>query len=53
MVTTFGRVVARKGVRQRFPELVERQAIPVPLDFIAPLLEDSSRQFRKIFVEGK
>ncbi|MBI2987589.1 MAG: extracellular solute-binding protein [Deltaproteobacteria bacterium] len=53
VVTTFGRVVARKGVRQRFPELVERQAIPVPLDFIAPLLEDSSRQFREIFVEGK
>ena len=53
VITTFGRVVARKGVKQRFPELVEKPAIPVDLDFMAPVLEESSRQFREIFIDGK
>jgi iron(III) transport system substrate-binding protein len=53
VITTFGRVVARKGVKQRFPELVERPAIPVDMEYIAPLLEESSKQFREIFVNAK
>jgi hypothetical protein len=53
VITTFGRVVPRKGVKQRFPELVEKPAIPVDLDFMAPVLEESSRQFREIFIDGK
>ena len=53
VITTFGRVVARKGVKQRFPELVERPAIPVDLEYMAPVLEESSKQFREIFLDGK
>lgn len=52
MITTFGRVVARIGVKQRFPELLERQSIPVDADFIGPIVEESGREFRQIFLGG-
>jgi len=39
MITTFGRVVARKGVKQRFPELVEKESFLVDVDFIGPVLD--------------
>ncbi|MBI4524898.1 MAG: extracellular solute-binding protein [Deltaproteobacteria bacterium] len=53
VITSFGRVVARRGVRQRFPELLERQPITVDPNFIAPILEESSRQFREIFLDRR
>jgi iron(III) transport system substrate-binding protein len=50
MITTFGRVVARKGVKQRFPELVEKDYFLVDVDFIGPILEQSGKEFSQIFL---
>jgi len=50
MITTFGRVVARKGVKQRFPELVEKEYFLVDVDFIAPILDQSGKEFSQIFL---
>ena len=50
MITTFGRVVARKGVKQRFPELVEKEYFLVDVDFIGPLLDQSGKEFSQIFL---
>jgi len=50
MITTFGRVVARKGVKQRFPELVEKESFLVDVDFIGPLLDQSAKEFSQIFL---
>lgn len=50
MITTFGRVVGRKGVKQRFPELVEKQSLLVDADFIAPILDQTAKEFGQIFL---
>ena len=50
MITTFGRVVARKGVKQRFPELVEKDYFLVDVDFIGPLMDQSGKEFSQIFL---
>jgi len=50
MITTFGRVVARKGVKQRFPELVEKEYFLVDVDFIGPILDQSGQEFSQIFL---
>jgi iron(III) transport system substrate-binding protein len=50
MITTFGRVVARKGVKQRFPELVEKEYFLVDVDFIGPILDQSGKEFSQIFL---
>ncbi|MGH7769193.1 MAG: ABC transporter substrate-binding protein [Candidatus Binatia bacterium] len=50
MITTFGRVVGRRGVKQRFPELVEREPLLVGVDFIAPILDQSAKEFSQIFL---
>ena len=50
VITTFGRVVARKGVKQRFPELVEKESFLVDVDFIGPLLDQSAKEFSQIFL---
>lgn len=50
MITTFGRVVARKGVKQRFPELVEKESFLVDVDFIAPIMDQSGKEFGQIFL---
>lgn len=50
MITTFGRVVSRKGVKQRFPELVEKDSLLVDVDFIGPILNESGREFSQIFL---
>ena len=50
MITTFGRVVARKGVKQRFPELVEKEPLLVDVDFIGPILDQSGKEFSQIFL---
>ncbi|HEX2228209.1 MAG TPA: hypothetical protein VHM64_13815, partial [Candidatus Binatia bacterium] len=50
MITTFGRVVARKGVKQRFPELVEKESFLVDVDFIGPIMDQSGKEFSQIFL---
>jgi len=50
IITTFGRVVARKGVKQRFPELVEKDSFLVDVEFIAPILDQSGKEFSQIFL---
>jgi iron(III) transport system substrate-binding protein len=50
MITTFGRVVARKGVKQRFPELVEKEPFLVDVDFIGPIMEQTGKEFGQIFL---
>jgi iron(III) transport system substrate-binding protein len=50
MITTFGRVVARKGVKQRFPELVEKESFLADVDFIGPILDRSGKEFSQIFL---
>jgi len=50
MITSFGRVVARKGVRQRFPELVEKDYFLVDVDFIGPIMDQTGREFSQIFL---
>ncbi len=50
MITTFGRVIARKGVRQRFPELVEKEMFLVDVDFIGPIMDQMGKEFGQIFL---
>ena len=50
LITTFGRVVARKGVKQRFPELLEKESLLVDVDFIGPILDQSGKEFSQIFL---
>lgn len=50
MITTFGRVIAQKGVKQRFPELVAKEYLLVDVDFIGPILDQSGKEFRQIFL---
>jgi iron(III) transport system substrate-binding protein len=50
MITTFGRVSARKGVKQRFPELMEKETLLVDVDFMAPILDQSAKEFGQIFL---
>lgn len=53
MITTFGRVVARNGVKQRFPELVAKKSSLVDTDMIGPILTETSKEFREIFTPGR
>jgi iron(III) transport system substrate-binding protein len=50
MITTFGRVVSRKGVKQRFPELVEKDSLLVDVEFIGPILDQTGKEFSQIFL---
>ena len=50
MITTFGRVIARKGVKQRFPELVEKESFLVDVDFIGPIMDQTGKEFSQIFL---
>ena len=53
MITTFGRVVARNGVKQRFPELIEKKSTLVDAEMMAPILAETSKEFRSIFMPGR
>ena len=50
IITGFGRVVARKGVKQRFPELVEKESFLVDVDFIGPIMDQTGKEFSQIFL---
>jgi hypothetical protein len=45
--------VLRKGVKQRFPELVEKELFVTDSEFLGPILEESAREFRQIFLAGR
>jgi len=49
-VTTFGRVSARKGVKQRFLELMEKESFHADVDFIRPIMEQTAKEFGQIFL---
>lgn len=53
MVTSFGRVVLRKSVNPKFPMLMEKELFVAAGEFLAPLLEESAREFRQIFLAGR
>jgi hypothetical protein len=53
MITTFGRVVARNGVKQRFPQLIEKKSTLVDTDMMGPILAEMSKEFRAIFLPGR
>jgi iron(III) transport system substrate-binding protein len=51
IVTSFGRVVARNGVKQRFAELMEKKSRLVDMDLIDPVLaQPLIKEFREIFI---
>jgi ABC-type transport system substrate-binding protein len=51
IVTSFGRVVARNGVKQRFPELMQKKSRLVDMDLIDPKVEKPLiKEFREIFI---
>ncbi len=52
-ITTFGRVVARKGVKQRFRELVEKEFILADEEMIGPVLNNAMQEFNQIFVSWR
>ncbi|MFQ5902869.1 MAG: ABC transporter substrate-binding protein [Candidatus Binatia bacterium] len=51
MITTFGRVVARKGIKQRFPELGKRKYLLSDPETIGPTLNKSIKEFQGIFMK--
>jgi ABC-type Fe3+ transport system substrate-binding protein len=52
IITSFGRVVARKGVTQRFPELMEKDPFLVDVDFLGPNLDRVGKEFTQIFLKN-
>ncbi len=51
MITTFGRVVARDNIKQRFPELGKKKYILTDVNMIGPVLNKSVKEFHKIFMQ--
>ncbi|MFQ5852279.1 MAG: ABC transporter substrate-binding protein [Candidatus Binatia bacterium] len=51
MITTFGRVVARKGIKQRFPELGRKKYVLTDPDTIGPGLNKRIKEFQEIFMK--
>ena len=52
LLATFGYVVARKGVKQSFPALLEKESILADPEFIGPILEETGGDFRNVFMGG-
>jgi len=48
-ITTFGRVVTRKGIKQRFPELLNKEYIIVSAKMIGPDLARTIEEYQEIF----
>lgn len=53
LMTSYGRVILRKGVKQRFPELMEKEPFLTDAEFLGPMLEEGAREFRQIFTGGR
>lgn len=51
IVTSFGRVVARNGIKQRFPELMQKKSRLVDMELMDPKVEKTLiKEFREIFI---
>ncbi len=53
VLATFGYVVARRGVKQSVPALLEKQSLLADPDFIGPVLEETGKDFRNVFMGGQ
>ncbi len=53
MITSFGRVTAHSGVKQRFPELVKKKYILLTPESLGPVLAEVSKDYRKIFMDNQ
>lgn len=53
LLSTLGYVVARKGVKQSVPALLEKESFLADPDFIGPILEETGRDFRSVFTGGR
>ncbi len=53
MITTFGRVVAREGIKQRFPELGKKKYILTDTAMVGPVLNRSIKDFQEIFMKSR
>ena len=49
LLASLGYIVARKGVKQTTPSLLEKESFFADPDFIGPILEETGRDFRGIF----
>jgi iron(III) transport system substrate-binding protein len=52
-IASFGYVVARRSVKQSVPALLDKDSILADPDFIGPILDETSKDFRNIFTGGK
>jgi len=53
LLANSGYVVARKGVKQSTPALLEKESFLADPDFIGPILEETGRDFRSVFTGGR
>jgi iron(III) transport system substrate-binding protein len=53
LLASLGYVVARKGVKQSVPALLEKESFLADPDFIGPILEETGRDFRNVFTGGR
>ena len=53
LLATLGYVVARKGVKQSIPALLEKESFLADPDFIGPILEETGKDFRRVFTSGQ
>jgi iron(III) transport system substrate-binding protein len=53
LLATLGYVVARKGVKQSIPGLLEKESFLADPDFIGPILEETGKDFRSVFTSSR
>jgi iron(III) transport system substrate-binding protein len=53
LLANLGYVVARKGVKQSTPALLEKESFLADPDFIGPILEETGKDFRAVFTGGR
>ena len=53
LLATLGYTIARKGVKQSTPALLEKESFLADPDFIGPILEETGRDFRSVFTSGR
>ena len=53
LLASLGYVVARRGVKQSVPALLEKESFLADPDFIGPILEETGRDFRSVFTGGR
>ncbi len=53
LLASLSYVVARKGVKQSVPALLEKDSFLADPDFIGPILEETGKDFRGVFTGGR